>query len=94
MPRFDRTGPRGEGPLTGRGFGPCGYGDRRGFGRGFERGFERRQFCPFLEEPIVITKEKEKELLKEDIKALEEEKEYIEKRIKEIKEYIEKKKNG
>ena len=90
MPRFDRTGPRGEGPLTGRGFGPCGYGDRRGFGRGFGR----RQFCPFLEEPIVITKEEEKELLKEDIKALEQEKEYIEKRIKEIKEYIEKKKNG
>lgn len=86
MPRFDRTGPRGEGPLTGRRFGPCGYGDRRGFGR--------RQFCPFLEEPIVITKEEEKELLKEDIKALEQEKEYIEKRIKEIKEYIEKKKNG
>ncbi len=24
MPREDRTGPRGEGPLTGRGYGPCG----------------------------------------------------------------------
>ena len=23
MPQGDRTGPRGEGPLTGRGLGPC-----------------------------------------------------------------------
>jgi len=23
MPRFDRTGPRGMGPMTGRGMGPC-----------------------------------------------------------------------
>ncbi|MDD2505209.1 MAG: DUF5320 domain-containing protein [Bacilli bacterium] len=25
MPRRDGTGPRGEGPLTGRNFGPCKY---------------------------------------------------------------------
>ena len=24
MPRFDRTGPMGQGPMTGRGFGLCG----------------------------------------------------------------------
>ena len=24
MPNFDRTGPRGMGSMTGRGFGPCG----------------------------------------------------------------------
>ena len=44
MPRRDRTGPMGEGPMTGSGYGPCsgnpvqGYGNfgyRRGFGRGF-----------------------------------------------------------
>lgn len=23
MPRFDRTGPMRQGPITGRGFGPC-----------------------------------------------------------------------
>ncbi|HKK96399.1 MAG TPA: DUF5320 domain-containing protein [Anaerovoracaceae bacterium] len=23
MPRFDKTGPRGEGPMTGRGLGQC-----------------------------------------------------------------------
>ncbi len=37
MPNLDRTGPRGLGPLTGRGLGPCGmgmFGWRGGFGRG------------------------------------------------------------
>ena len=29
MPRFDGTGPRGMGPGTGRGMGPCGFGLRR-----------------------------------------------------------------
>jgi len=44
MPGFDGTGPQGQGPLTGRGEGPCapqaGSGYRRGwFGRGrFDRG--------------------------------------------------------
>ncbi len=31
MPRLDRSGPLGLGPMTGRGFGPCGLG--RYFGR-------------------------------------------------------------
>jgi hypothetical protein len=26
MPRRDRTGPAGQGPMTGRGLGPCGMG--------------------------------------------------------------------
>jgi hypothetical protein len=26
MPGFDKKGPVGEGPVTGRGFGPCGWG--------------------------------------------------------------------
>ena len=38
MPNRDRTGPRGMGPRTGRGLGPCGTGMRRGFGRG--QGFQ------------------------------------------------------
>ncbi len=57
MPRGDRTGPLGEGPMTGRGMGDCtGYNDvprrryygrgaglglRRGFARGAGRGFGR-----------------------------------------------------
>jgi hypothetical protein len=35
MPRFDKTGPFGMGPMTGRGFGPCGFGG--GFGFGYRR---------------------------------------------------------
>lgn len=47
MPGGDRTGPLGEGPMTGRGMGLCGSyptpdhaqsGLGRGFGRGFGRG--------------------------------------------------------
>jgi hypothetical protein len=34
MPRFDATGPGGQGPGTGWGRGPCGAGLRRGGGRG------------------------------------------------------------
>lgn len=46
MPRRDGTGPTGEGPMTGRGAGPCGGGAAggglgRGFGRGRGGGFGR-----------------------------------------------------
>lgn len=42
MPNRDRTGPRGQGPMTGRGLGPCGSGRAApGYGRGaaYGRGF-------------------------------------------------------
>jgi len=41
MPGFDKTGPQGFGPRTGRGFGPCGLGwhHRFGGGRGLGRYF-------------------------------------------------------
>ena len=40
MPSFDKTGPQGQGPMTGRGVGPCGggMGMRMGFGRCKEYG--------------------------------------------------------
>ena len=38
MPRFDGTGPFGQGPM-GRGMGPCGAGRGGGFGCGFGPGF-------------------------------------------------------
>jgi hypothetical protein len=45
MPAFDKTGPQGQGSLTGRGFGPCGrgLGLRKGFGggHGYGRGLGR-----------------------------------------------------
>ena len=40
MPRGDRTGPLGQGPMTGRGMGDCANGERTGwFRHGFGRGF-------------------------------------------------------
>jgi hypothetical protein len=60
MPRGDGSGPMGQGPMTGGGFGPCGggarYGGRGGgygpggggYGRGFGRGqgFRNRRWAP------------------------------------------------
>ncbi len=80
MPTQDRTGPMGQGSLTGRGFGPCGRGMRRGFGRGFGRG------CGFrFIEPIVLNENEEKQILEAELKEIELEKQEIEKRLKEIK---------
>ncbi|MFO7710905.1 MAG: DUF5320 domain-containing protein [Candidatus Woesearchaeota archaeon] len=78
MPAGDRTGPLGDGPLTGRGLGPCG-GRRafrgRGLGRGFRRGlFGRRQ----------ISNSDEKELIDEELQELEKEREYLKKRKEEL----------
>jgi Family of unknown function (DUF5320) len=41
MPGFNRTGPMGAGPGTGRGLGPCGAGRRRGGGQFWGQGFGR-----------------------------------------------------
>jgi hypothetical protein len=40
MPNFDKTGPQGQGKMTGRGLGPCGQG--KGFGMGRGMGFGGR----------------------------------------------------
>jgi len=96
MPKGDKTGPAGQGPMTGRRMGYCagfdtpgfvqefggrGFGFRRGFGRGFGRfGFG----VPFVQ-PQVITEKEEKKILQEDLQVLREEVEEIEKRLKEIK---------
>ncbi len=85
MPNRDKTGPMGQGPLTGRGFGPCGGG--RGFGRGFGRG--RGGFGRGLgryygwNEPQ--TKEEQAEALVDYRKALEEELEDVKKQEEELK---------
>ena len=98
MPRGDRTGPNGLGPMTGKRMGYCtgydtpGYlnqgfgrsqGMRRCFGQGFGRGFGRRANWDY-ETPFspVQYKEPTKE---EFLKELEAEKADIEKTIKELK---------
>ncbi len=74
MPRYNGTGPLGQGPLSGRGMGYCaersqsydarGYGGRRmacGMGRGFKRGLG---FAPMVSE---------REMLQDHMRSLEEE---------------------
>jgi len=74
MPGFDRTGPRGVGSMTGRGFGPCGLdlGWRCQFGPG--RGMGRYFGWNWPETP-----KEQKEALVEYKKALEEELEDVKK---------------
>ncbi len=88
MPLFDRTGPEGIGPQTGRGMGPCGDGygygrrgfgfGRRGYGRG--RGFRFWSTAPSKEDikqdldRYQKDLEEELEVIKTEKKKLEEEK--------------------
>lgn len=78
MPFFNKTGPQGEGPLTGKCFGPCadntvfGFGRRFGCGRGF--GFRRGFQSWFSKSP---TQAEIKEGLKSYKKYLEEELEAV-----------------
>ena len=78
MPKFDGTGPLGQGPRTGRGFGPCsgGMGYGRGFGGGFGMGYGRRQ---------LFTKKEEKEVLEDELKDLEDEMQAVKERLSELK---------
>lgn len=82
MPGFDRTGPLGVGPLTGRGFGPCGLGLgwRRRFGAGRGLG---RYFGGWV---WPQTKEDKLQALKEYKTALDEELEDVEKEFQELEE--------
>lgn len=79
MPRFDGTGPLGQGPMSGRGFGPCGLGlgwrRRFGFGRGMGRYFNWGW---------PKTKKEQLNALKEYKKALREELEDVDKEEKEL----------
>ena len=80
MPGFDQTGPKGTGPMTGRGFGPCGLGlgwrRRFGAGRGLGRYFGSWAWPQ--------TGEEKKKALAEYKKALEEELEDVKKETEEL----------
>ena len=88
MPNFNGMGPNNQGPMTGRGLGPCGGG--RGFGRGFGRGRGfawRARALPIQQvQPTAITEKQEKQFLEQDLEALKEEMKEVEKRLKEFKE--------
>lgn len=94
MPRGDRSGPNGMGPMSGRGAGFCnganspgymnggGYnvGFRRGFGRGFN-GFGRGAgFAPSYVTP-VYSKESEKGYLESEASYLKEQLKRLEDRL-------------
>lgn len=66
MPRLDKTGPRGLGPLTGRVLGSCSAGTRG-------------CFCCY---PQVITEKEEQEILKNEAEYLEQELKEIKSRIR------------
>ena len=78
MPAFDGTGPLGQGPLTGRGLGPCGAGMawRRGWGRGLGRYYFGWRWPQ--------TKEDQKKALADYKKSLEEELEEVKKEEAEL----------
>ncbi len=83
MPRFDSTGPLGQGPRTGRGLGPCGggYGYGMGYGRGLGYGY--RRFASPRNEASAL--ESDIQELEEELKVLKEEKEALKKELKDQK---------
>ena len=99
MPQGDRTGPNGQGPMTGRGAGYCaGFAApgfmNAGFGRGFGRGMGRgrgfgRRFMTMPQPQIIpqeveLTAPEEKKILEADLTDLKTEIKEIEKRLKEL----------
>lgn len=97
MPKFDGTGPQGQGPMTGRGFGPCGgfvsctphcgmgwgMGRGGGFGKGSGMGFGFSNcHCCGWNQPQ--TKKDQLKALSEHKKYFEEKLEYIKKKEKEL----------
>ena len=87
MPTRDGTGPLGQGPLTGRGLGPCGagIGFRRGFGRGIGRGRGLALGCCPVANQADLTAEEEKKILAAELKELDSDKVEIQKRLKALK---------
>lgn len=85
MPGFDRTGPGGYGPATGRGMGPCGggmaygRGGRMGRGRGFGRGY-----CWNVAPSAPLSGEAQKELLEAELRRLEAQKIEVQRRLTDL----------
>lgn len=80
MPGFDKTGPMGAGPMTGRGFGPCGLGlgwrRRFGAGRGMGRYFGSWNFPQTKEDKLKALADYEK-ALQEELDDVQKEKEEV-----------------
>ena len=96
MPRGDRTGPNGAGPMTGRGLGYCAGYDEPGFtaggrglglGRGYGRGYGRRMngYGPGYGRAYspAYPDVTEKTLLENEIRVLKDQMTALEKRLSE-----------
>ncbi len=76
MPGYDRTGPAGQGPMTGRGLGPCGagmaYGRQGNYSRGGGRGFNAggRQRFRFWQQSAMAPQDDRMDQLQEQIEEL------------------------
>ncbi|AKM81339.1 MAG: hypothetical protein UT13_C0001G0378 [Candidatus Pacebacteria bacterium GW2011_GWF2_38_9] len=85
MPNFDKTGPQGQGKLTGRGLGPCGQGKTKGMGRGMGFGGRCRGYGRGLGRYFGWNAPQTTEEKAEDLKAykqsLQEELEDVEKEL-------------
>lgn len=78
MPKINGTGPMGQGPMTGRGMGPCGGGmNRRGRGCRQKFSFARfgRLFSSSKNQLQVL--EDEEKILLEELEAIRTEKEAL-----------------
>ena len=98
MPRGDRTGPQGMGPMTGRAMGQCagnnasgnvngpatgGFGRGRGLGRGFGRGFGRGAAYGYPQQSM--TAGQELEMLRNQANILQQEMNAVQKNIERLK---------
>lgn len=86
MPGYDRTGPREEGPLTGRGLGSCGKGLewRKCHEEGIGRGSGWRHWCRINTKSITLSKEEQKKILEAELKEIDAEKKEIENKLNEM----------
>lgn len=84
MPKFDKTGPMGMGPKTGRGMGPCGGGAGDGSGLGRGRGFGRTMCGWFYRQYQAMPESEKKEVLKSEIEDLKQELEMAQGELKEL----------
>lgn len=75
MPRLDKTGPEGAGPMTGRRMGPCGRGmgyGRGGYGRGMGYGGRYAGRCYLTASEELDSLKEEAVAMEADLKALKE----------------------
>jgi hypothetical protein len=102
MPRGDGTGPSGMGPMTGRSAGYCaGYdtpghvnhGLSRHFDRGHGKGLRWRQTPVYQPQTTQLTKEQEKQMLDNELAAIEQNKKDLDQEMKSIKKRLEEIKN-